>query len=116
MPFLHVYTNAELKDKNAAEFCERAAELLSDALGKPISYIVVNLRQNSAMSFGGSAAAKGALVYLQSIGFGGRKADVTKLLTEFLSDRLEDLDLPDINIVTTDLAASDVAAGGRFFG
>ena len=116
MPFLHVYTNAELKDKNAAEFCERAAELLSDALGKPISYIVVNLQQNSAMSFGGSAETKGALAYLQSIGFGSRKSEVARLLTEFLSDRLAEVALPNINIVTADLSAGDVAAGGRFFG
>ena len=55
MPFLKVYSNAELKDKNAAQFVGRASELIAAKLGKPIGYVVVSLAQEKTMAFGGSA-------------------------------------------------------------
>lgn len=113
---MKVYTNAELKDQNAAQFTERAAELLAKELGKPIRYVVVSLAVHATMSFGGNPQNKGVLAYLDSVGFGARKESLIKLLTEFFNDRLEGLDLNNINIVTTDLPANDVAIGGELLG
>ena len=115
MPFLRVYSNAELKDKNPTQFTERAAELIADKLGKPINYVVVNLSQNRAMSFGGSAENKGVLAYMESVGFKD-KEDLIKLLMEFFYERFENVDVNNINISTVSLSASDVAVGGRFLG
>ncbi len=115
MPFLRVYSNAELKDKNASQFAERAAELIANKLGKPISYVVVNLSQNPAMSFGGSAENKGVLAYMESVGFKDKEG-LVKLLTEFFYERFDGVELNNINIATHSILASDVAVGGRLLG
>ena len=73
MPFLKVYSNAELKDKNAAQFVGRASELIAAKLGKPIGYVVVSLAQEKTMAFGGSAENKGVLAYMDSIGFNDKE-------------------------------------------
>ena len=115
MPYLRVYTNANLKDKNAEKFCERASELVAEQLGKPVGYVVVALVKEEAMAFGGGASNKGILAYMDSIGFRDREG-LVRLLTEFFCERFEDVELHNINIVTRSLAASDVACAGRFFG
>lgn len=115
MPFLKVYSNAELKDKNAAQFVERASELIAAKLGKPIGYVVVSLAQEKTMAFGGSTENKGVLAYMDSIGFNDKEG-LIKLLTEFFYERFEKVELYNINIVTTSLPASEVAIAGRFLG
>ena len=112
MPFLKVYSNAELKDKNAAQFVGRASELIA---AKPIGYVVVSLAQEKTMAFGGSAENKGVLAYMDSIGFNDKEG-LIKLLTEFFYERFEKVELYNINIVTTSLPASEVAIAGRFLG
>ena len=115
MPFLKVYSNAELKDKNAEQFTERAAELVALKLEKPIGYVVVSLARETAMSFGGSSETKGVLAYVDSIGFNDKQG-LIKLLTEFFYERFENVELNNINIVATSLSASEVAIAGRFLG
>ena len=66
MPYLTVYTNVEFK--NGAALAEEASELTARVLGKPVGYVVANFIYNPNMAFGGSAAAKGALAELKSIG------------------------------------------------
>ena len=107
MPFLKVYSNAELKDKNAAQFVGRASELIAAKL--------VSLAQEKTMAFGGSAENKGVLAYMDSIGFNDKEG-LIKLLTEFFYERFEKVELYNINIVTTSLPASEVAIAGRFLG
>lgn len=115
MPFLVVHTNAELKDNNSEQFVAAATDLLGEELRKPHQYIVVVYDYNPNISFGGSCENKGALVEMKSIGFGS-KTGLAKLLTEFLYDRLNGLDLHNINIEFVDMAASDVAIGGQLLG
>lgn len=115
MPFLRVYSNAPLKDNNAPQFAERAAELIANKLGKPIGYVVVSLEQSGTMSFGGSTKNNGVLAYLESIGFND-KAGLVKLLTEFCYERFEGVELSNINFVTTSLSAHEVAIAGRALG
>ena len=115
MPFLKVYSNAELKNQNTAEFTEKAAELLAKELGKPIEYIVVKLVCDKNISFGGSVAHKGVLAYLESVGFKDKQA-ITQRLTQFFDENFAGLDIKNINVVTVGLQASDVAIGGKFLG
>lgn len=115
MPFLKVYSNAELKDKNAGQFTERAAELVAHKLEKPIGYVVVSLARETSMSFGDSSETKGVLAYVDSIGFNDKQG-LIKLLTEFFYERFENVELDNINIVATSLPASEVAIAGRFLG
>jgi len=52
MPFLRVYSNAELTMEHEA-FVEQAAALVAGELGKPIGYVVAALGRPQKMSFGG---------------------------------------------------------------
>ena len=115
MPFLIVHTNAEIKTRDKVRFVEDAAALVASELHKPISYVVVNYNYNPNMSFGGSTGKYGALVEMKSIGF-GNKSGLAKILTEFLNDRLEGLDLHRVNIEFVDMPASSLAIGGSLLG
>lgn len=115
MPFLTIYTNAELKDQNSSEFLGRASALVAEELHKPKSYVIVNLIRNPDMAFNGSSQYKGALVEMKSIGFGDKK-HLAKLLTEFLFDRLQDIELSKINVELVDMPAATVAIGGSLLG
>ena len=55
MPFLRVYTNAELTIDDD-KFVEQAAELIAEELGKPVGYVVVALGHPKKMSFGGKCS------------------------------------------------------------
>lgn len=115
MPFLLVHTNAKLKDNNPEQFVSAATNLLGEELRKPHQYIVVAYDYNPHIAFAGSCDNKGALVEMKSIGFGS-KTGLAKLLSEFLFDRLEGIELNNINIEFVDMAASDVAIGGHLLG
>lgn len=115
MPFLRVYTNAELTIGHD-EFVERAAELVAGELGKPVGYVVAALGCPQKMSFGGKCANAGVLAYLDSIGFGGRKESLIKKLNAFFEQSFVGVEARNINIVLTDLPASGVAIGGSLFG
>ncbi len=113
MPFLTVYTNAEIKD--GKKLAEKVSELAADILGKPISYVVVNIMQNSNMAFGGSSANKGALIELVSIGL-SNKDKLVEALTNLLEAELDIEDINNINISLNNTPASQIGCGGRTFG
>ena len=113
MPFLTIYTNAEIKD--GEKLAEKASALTSDILGKPISFVVANVIYNFNMSFGGSHANKGALVELVSIGL-GNKDKLVEALTNLLEAELNIEDVSNINISLNNAPASQVASGGCTFG
>ncbi len=115
MPFLTVYSNAELKGHNDVCFTECLSELVANKLNKPIGYVIVRLLRDKTMAFGSSAENKGVLAYLESIGFND-KQEVVELLSEFFREQFEKVELRHINIVTQSLSAADVAVGGRFLG
>lgn len=116
MPFLIIHTNAVLKDNDMEQFLDAATDLLSEELRKPKGYIIVHYDYSKDISFGSRTDNKGALVELKSIGFGGRKADLAKILTEFLYDRLSGLDIKNINIEFVDMPASSLSIGGTLMG
>ena len=115
MPFLKIYTNAELKNKDSKDFVEHASHLVAETLGKPIGYVVVSFISQPAMAFGGSVDNKGVLAEMESIGFSD-KAKLISLLTEFFMSELKDVEGQNVNISTRSLLASDVAIGGHFLG
>ncbi len=113
MPYLTVYTNAELK--NGAELAEKASELTAQVLHKPIGYVVTNIIHNPAMAHGGSSQNKGALIELKSIGLGDKDKVVAELTT-FFAKELNISNLQYINISLIDCPAAYTAASGRTFG
>ena len=52
---------------------------------------------------------------MKSIGFGDKRG-LSKILTEFLYDRLEGLDISSVNIELIDIPASGLAIGGNLLG
>ena len=115
MPFLRVLTNAEVTT-TADRLAEQAAELIAAELGKPISYVVVTVKQNRTMSFGGKVSNTGVLAYMDSIGFGNHKASLAQKLTDFFATEIPGVGLRNINIVFNDMPAEDVAIGGNLMG
>ena len=115
MPLLRVYSNADLEDKDANQFVERAAELVSFKLSKPINYVVVHLDFLADMSFVGNAQTKGVWATLTSVGFSD-KEEIVKLLSEFFYDRFEDVELENIHIILEDVPLGSVAIGGKLLG
>lgn len=113
MPYLTVYTNVEFK--NGAALAEEASELTARVLGKPVGYVVANFIYNPNMAFGGSAAARGGLAELKSIGLGSKDAFIGEL-TAFLAAHLEIAEERNINIALVDSPAAQTACNGKAFG
>lgn len=112
MPFLIIHTNAEAKDAKA--FLSEATDFVASELRKPKNYIIVTLDVNSKMAFGGSCDCHGALVEMQSIGFSDKEA-LAKKLTDFLVVKLN-LQRDMVNILFTNIGASDLSIGGSLLG
>lgn len=113
MPYLTVYTNAEVND--LPKIAEEASKLVADILHKPINYVVSNIIYNQAMAHGGSSKNKGALIELKSIGLGDKDKLVLEL-TNFFADSLGISDTQYINISLIDCPAAYTASAGRTFG
>lgn len=113
MPFLTVYTNVEIK--NSEELAEKSAQIVVNALYKPINYVVTNIVYNKAMSFAGKSNQKGALVEVLSIGFNNKELLISAL-TDLLERELQIENSRNINISLIDAKASNVASGGKTFG
>ncbi len=64
------------------------------------------------MAFGGNSTGRGALIEMKFVGF-ENKDSLARLLTEFVYDRFEGLDLKNINIWFVDMPHDDVSVGGR---
>jgi phenylpyruvate tautomerase PptA (4-oxalocrotonate tautomerase family) len=111
MPFLTIKTNGISNDVNVAE---KAANVVADVLGKPVSYVCAEIKYNENLAFGGSRQSKGAWIELASIGFRNKQA-VVDVLTDFAVERLG-VEREFVCISLSDLAAADVAHGGHLFG
>lgn len=111
MPFLTIYYNSDIKDDS---FVKEAAELVAKQLSKPIRYVVVNVINNPDMAFDGSVINKGALVEMQSIGFGD-KTSLVRALTDLIVEKLQ-VERGLVNIHLVDMPANTVAIGGNLLG
>jgi len=62
MPYLNIQTNVTMDDSEQQVLLEKASQTVASILGKPESYVMVNLNSGNAMFFAGTAAP---LAYLQ---------------------------------------------------
>ena len=85
MPYIHVHTNVVVADEPA--FLKRCSETAAKALGKPESYVMVNLSHGKPMQFAGSDAPL-AYIELKSLGMPG---EATSDLSATLCTMLEDV-------------------------
>ncbi|NBC32433.1 MAG: hypothetical protein GVY13_07130 [Alphaproteobacteria bacterium] len=67
MPYLAITTNVPLEGDAADRLMHEASTLLAESLGKPERYVMVSLRPNTPMLFGGEPAST-AHLDLRSIG------------------------------------------------
>lgn len=111
MPFLTIYTNSDVEDKQIAV---DAANLVATQLGKPLRYVVANVVYNADMSFDGNNQTKGALIEMKSIGFGDKNS-LAKQLTDLVANRMN-VEPSFVNIWFVDMPANTVAIGGRLLG
>ena len=111
MPFLTIKTNGFSNDVNVVE---KSAQVVADALGKPVSYVCAEVKYSDNLAFGGSKQIKGAWIELASIGFRNKQA-VVDVLTDFAVENFG-TEREFVCIALNDLAMSDVAHGGHLFG
>ena len=111
MPFVTVKTNGFSND---VKVVEKLANVVAEALGKPVSYVCAEVKYNENMAFGGSKQSKGAWIELASIGFRNKQA-LVDVLTDFAVENFG-VERSLVCIALTDLPASDVAHGGHLFG
>lgn len=62
MPYLSIHTNVEIDGARQDNLLETASKTVASMLGKPESYVMVEIQESVAMSFGGS---REPLAYLQ---------------------------------------------------
>ena len=111
MPFLTIKTNAAKANDKLAE---KAADILSQVLQKPLKVIAVSVEYNKQMAFDGSEVKIGAWIELASIGFKD-KAKTVQVLTDWAVDNLgAEKDLVCIRL--DDLNKTTVAHGGCLLG
>ena len=86
MPCLLLQTNVDVADKIA--FITRCSSLLAKALGKPESYVMINVSDNNPMLFAGSAAPL-AYLELKSLGLNSAQApELSAKLCNFMHHEL----------------------------
>ena len=114
MPYLMIQTNISVDPENRAEFLKAASGTVAEALGKPESYVMVALRDDTPMLFAGSDAPL-AYLELKSLGLPEEKtADFSHTLCQFIHARLG-IDLDRIYIEFASPARHMFGWNGRTF-
>jgi len=86
MPYLHVHTNVAVAEE--ADFLKRCSQTAAKALGKPESYVMVNLSHDKPMLFAGSDAPL-AYIELRSLGLpDAATSNLSATLCAMLEDAL----------------------------
>ncbi len=88
MPLLSIETNQELDPARRQALLQQLSAQLAEALGKPERYVMVSLRHNPAMLFGGSDAPL-AYLELKSIGLPAQRTSaLSSLVSGLVGDAL----------------------------
>ncbi len=91
MPYLKVNTNMSVSSEDAAQLLTGLSQLMATEIGKPESYVMVELESGKAMSFAGSTET---LAYLECKSI-GLPVEKTKPLSAALCQKLqESLSIP----------------------
>ncbi len=83
MPFLKISTNVDVNAEKQNTLLQETSRLLATETGKPESYVMVELKTNAAMLFGGNSQP---LAYLECKSIG-----LSKTQTNALSAKLPEL-------------------------
>lgn len=106
MPYLHVHTNVAVESQS--EFLTHCSQATATALGKPESYVMVELSDQKPMMFAGSDAPT-VFLELKSLGL---TTDRTAELSSNLSALMAKLLSVDISRVYIEFAAPERAMFG----
>ncbi|MET0027385.1 MAG: phenylpyruvate tautomerase MIF-related protein [Candidatus Thiodiazotropha sp.] len=86
MPLLNITINQPIDAQSLPDRIRQASSLVAEMLGKPERYVMINLTDNSSMSFGGTSEAL-AYLELKSIGLpDDRTREFSKTLCAFMQD------------------------------
>ncbi|MDH5472742.1 MAG: phenylpyruvate tautomerase MIF-related protein [Gammaproteobacteria bacterium] len=87
MPLLNIKTNCPVNDKNNLALA--ASKLTAEVLGKPESYVMVNIDDNQALVFAGNDQPA-AYLELKSLGLPESKtATISARLCAFMNEKLD---------------------------
>lgn len=87
MPYLHLHTNIPVSDH--ADFLSRCSRATAMALGKPESYVMVELSDAKPMLFAGTDQPL-AFIELKSLGLSSAEtAQISNKITKFVHQKLE---------------------------
>ena len=81
MPFITIDTNANVDV--TSQLLDELSNIAVTVLNKPKNYVTVKINSGKAMLFGDSSENIGALVEFKSIGYGDKKPELAKQLTDF---------------------------------
>lgn len=89
MPYFSIDTNQALEASKTKEIMKKASVLIAELLGKPESYVMVSIKPDTPLIFGG-AADPAAFVRLKSIGLAeDRCAEFSEKICGFIEQELE---------------------------
>ena len=94
---------------------EEASGLVASTLNKPENYVIVKINAGKAMACGGHAHRLGALIEMKSVGYGDKKAELAKKLTDFAVKYFK-AEGPLVGIHFVDMPPANVAHNGRLMG
>ena len=86
MPVLNLHTNVSIADKES--LLKEASSMVAEALGKPESYVMIQIEDGVAMSFAGTTGPL-AYVELKSLGLSTHQtAALSETICGFISEKL----------------------------
>jgi len=95
MPYLKINTNQQIEENTQNRLCLQASSLVADILGKPESYVMIELNSGRCMSFAGNQTA---LAYLELKSLGLPEDQTTKLSESLCQFIHKELDIPEDRI------------------
>lgn len=113
MPFITMDTNADVTV--TPEMLDELSNIAVTVLNKPKNYVTVKINSGKNMLFGGDIKNIGALAEFKSIGFGDKKAELAKQLTDFAIRRFQ-AQGPFVGIHFVDMPAGNVTHDGKLMG
>jgi len=113
MPFITIDTNANVDV--TSQLLDELSNIAVTVLNKPKNYVTVKINSGKAMLFGDSSENIGALVEFKSIGYGDKKPELAKQLTDFAVRHFKARGLF-VGIHFVDMPAANVSHDGMLIG
>lgn len=89
MPFMKLHTNVVIDSDKISDLMSKLSKLLANETGKPERYVMIDVKGERNMMFGGSTESL-AFVECKSIGLSTTQAkSLSKSISELLSARLQ---------------------------